>query len=301
MPRLSRSTSVLVIALLVTLVLFIVGLLMGPLGAAFLHTKPLLPSPEVHLPSSEVFSLFGFGISNTMLASWLTIILIAALAFAATHRMKIVPGRLQGVAELVVETLLNFVRGVVGREKERLVFPIVATIFLLVIFNAWVSILPIFGPIGFMFTDQEGIHLSPLFRNANTDINLPLSIAIISFICVEYWGIRALGGFHYLSQFFNVRNLLRGRIFFGIVDLGVGFLEGLSHIIRIVSFTFRLFGNMTAGKTLLIIATFLIPFIFAIPFYGLELLIGFVQALIFAGLTLVFAAIAISPHEEEHH
>lgn len=300
MPKLGCSTRVLAVALLITLALFITGLLTGPLGAAFLHTKPLLPSPEVHLPSAKVFSIYGFGISNTMLAYWLTIILITALFFAATHRMKTVPGRLQSMAELIVETLLSFVREVIGKQKERMVFPIVATIFLLVIFNAWVSILPVFGPIGFILPDGESVRLNPLLRNTNTDINLPLSIALISFICVEYWGIRSIGAFHYLGQFFNVRNLLRGRIFFGIVDLLVGFLEGLSHLIRIVSFTFRLFGNMTAGKTLLIIAAFLVPFIFAVPFYGLELLIGFVQALIFAGLTLVFAAIAVSPHGEEH-
>jgi len=110
-----------------------------------------------------------------------------------------------------------------------------------------------------------------------------------------------VGARRYIGQFINLRAIFRGPPVVGLIQLFVGGLEILSHLIRILSFTFRLFGNMTAGEILLLIATFLVPFIFAIPFYGLELLVGFVQALIFAGLTLVFAAIAIMPHGEEEH
>jgi len=152
-----------------------------------------------------------------------------------------------------------------------------------------------------------------LFRAANTDINLPLSIALISFIFVEYWGLRALGFFRYLNSFFNIGqlrdgfiSLFKGKIrpaitgiMFGFINLFVGGLEVLSHFIRIISFTFRLFGNMTAGEILLLVVSFLIPFIASIPFYGLELLVGFLQAMIFAGLTLVFGVIAMAPHDEE--
>ncbi len=85
----------------------------------------------------------------------------------------------------------------------------------------------------------------------------------------------------------------------GVINIFIGLLEGLSEFIRIISFTFRLFGNMTAGEILLLVATFLVPWIFALPFYGLELLVGFVQALIFAGLTLVFLTVATAAHGEE--
>jgi len=118
-------------------------------------------------------------------------------------------------------------------------------------------------------------------------------------VTVEFWGMRAVGTLRYMGQFVNVRQLLRGRPL-GVIDLFVGGLEALSHLIRILSFTFRLFGNMTAGKTLLLIAAFLIPFL-ALPFYGLEMLIGLIQALIFAGLTMVFAAVAVSLHDEGNH
>ena len=94
--------------------------------------------------------------------------------------------------------------------------------------------------------------------------------------------------------------MLKGKLFQGFVDLFVGMLELLSEFVRVVSFTFRLFGNMLAGEVLLLVAAFLVPFIFSIPFYGLEVLVGFVQGLIFAGLTLVFAVLAVTPHAEEH-
>ena len=178
-----------------------------------------------------------------------------------------------------------------------MVLPLVATIFLYVLFNALLAILPIFGPLGF-FGEHGDVEI-PLLRNASTDINVPLATALFAVLVVEYWGMRAIGSLRYLGQFFNIRDLLRGRPL-GIINLFVGGLEALSHLIRIVSFTFRLFGNMTAGKTLVLIIAFLLPFL-TFGFYGLEVLIGVIQALIFAGLTLVFATVAVTPHEDEAH
>jgi F-type H+-transporting ATPase subunit a len=184
----------------------------------------------------------------------------------------------------------------------------VATIFLYVISNAYLALFPFFGSITVKSSHGE----FALFRAANTDVNLPLSIAIMSFIFVETWGMRALGVTHYLSEFINFRQLVEGLkqllkgkigqgamdIVFGFINLFVGVLEIFSHLTRMLSFTFRLFGNMTAGEILILVSSFLIPAVFSIPFYGLELLIGLIQALIFSGLTLVFGTIAVSPHEE---
>jgi F-type H+-transporting ATPase subunit a len=184
----------------------------------------------------------------------------------------------------------------------------VTTIFLFVAFNAWLSLIPGFGSI--TITNAEGHHVH-LLRGANTDINMPLALALVSFIFVEYFGLKSLG-IRYLRKFLNVgqffsslgqviRGKLRaglGGLFSGFINIFVGLLETLSEFIRIVSFTFRLFGNMTAGEILLLIAAFLIPWVFAIPFYGLELLVGFVQALIFGGLTLVFLTLAVAHHGE---
>ncbi|MEE8174401.1 MAG: F0F1 ATP synthase subunit A, partial [Dehalococcoidia bacterium] len=239
----------------------------------------------------------NWAITNTMLASWITLAILIAFFYAATRRMKVVPGRLQALAETIVDMLLNFVEAAVGKERARAIFPMVATIFMLVLVNAWLGILPLYAAIGFL--DETGHLTTTLLRNANTDLNQPLAIALASGIAVEYWGIRHIGTLRYLGRFFNFKNLLKGRPM-GILDVFIGMLEILSHFIRLLSFTFRLFGNMTAGEVLLLIAAFLVPFMLAVPFYGLELLIGFVQALIFAGLTLAFATIAMTPHEEEH-
>lgn len=292
------SRKLLLLLGLVSLALFLVGFVTGPLGAAFFGTKPLLPSPELHLPGQEVMKLGGFPITNTVLAAWITSLFLLAFFFLATRGMRPVPGRFQNLAELMLEMLLNFMRSVLGK-WARTAFPIVATIFLFVLFNAWLSILPVYGPIGFL--DEQGHIKTVLLRNASTDINVPLAIALVAFSFVEYLGMRTIGTFHYLGQFFNVRDILRGRVLIGFINLFIGGLEVLSHFIRILSFTIRLFGNMTAGKALLLISAFLVPFVFTIPFYLLELLVGFVQALIFAGLTLTFAAIAVSPHGEEGH
>ena len=128
----------------------------------------------------------------------------------------------------------------------------------------------------------------PYFRSMNTDINSPLSIAIMAMIFIEFWGITALGVFKYGAKFFN---------FSSPINFVVGILEFVAEIARLISFTFRLFGNMLAGEILLLVMTFLAPFLVAVPFYGLETFVGVIQAFVFAMLTLVFATLAVSSHE----
>ncbi|HXG36033.1 MAG TPA: F0F1 ATP synthase subunit A, partial [Dehalococcoidia bacterium] len=149
----------------------------------------------------------------------------------------------------------------------------------------------------------------PVLRGVNTDINTPLAIAIASAIAVETWGITALGLGLYGSKFFNfgtffrgVRRFNFGLIFQGGIDIFVGFLELVSEMIRLVSFTFRLFGNMFAGEVVILMFTFLTPLLLTLPFYGLEMFVGIIQAFIFSMLTLVFGIMAVSHHgPEEHH
>lgn len=300
--------------LVVFIVLFAVGFAIGPLGRSMLGDLGL-PSwlsvlrPELQLPAEEVFHLFGFPITNSIVAAWLTIIVLVGVSYAVTHRIKLIPGRLQCFLELALGWLYDLCQEVAGEENGRRFFPVVTTIFLFVIMNAWLSLLPGFGSILITNVEGESVHL---LRGANTDINMPLALALMSFVFVEYFGLRSRGA-SYLGKFVNVGGFFRSlgqlargqlRVGFsglitGIIDIFVGFLETLSELVRIISFTFRLFGNMTAGEILLLIAVFLVPWIFALPFYGLELLIGFVQALIFGGLTLVFLTVATASHEAE--
>jgi len=309
------SFPVLVGISVVILALGVISLLSGALGKSFFGDIGLpgwlsLPQPHPELPAEVVFQPLGFPITNSIIAAWLSIIVLVGISYAITRRLKLIPTRLQSMLESALGWLLNFCQEVAGEKNGRRFFPIVATIFLFVITNAWLSLLPGFGSILITNAEGEAVHL---LRGANTDINMPLALALISFIFVEYWGISSLGGLRYLKKFVNVGRffqsigqLVRGRLraglsgmFNGVIDVFVGTLEALSELIRIVSFTFRLFGNMTAGEILLLIVAFLVPWVLALPFYGLELLVGFVQALIFGGLTLVFATIAVTHHEAE--
>jgi len=286
---------------------------------------------ESHLPP-PFFKLGPIWFTNTLITSLMSVLVLGLLFFFGTRKMKLVPSGLQNLCETIIEILLNFFQSVAGEHNGRRFLAVLATIFLFVLTNAWMGLLPFYNVFGWgeqgttttlanslassVFPEYEGFLVSTaIFRPANTDINVPLMLALVSFIAVEYWGITSLGARSYAGKFFRYGQLIgalgqlfRGRvksalggIFYGAIDVFVGGLELLSEFVRIISFTFRLFGNMTAGEVLLLMMAFLIPWIVALPFYGLEMLLGAIQALIFAGLSLVFAVLAVAPHEHEHH
>jgi len=151
--------------------------------------------------------------------------------------------------------------------------------------------------------DEKVGVLVPFLRSVNTDLNGPLSLAIWSAIFVEFWGISTHGFFRYGGKFFNVGRLLRGKILDGVIDVFVGVLEFVAEAARLISFTFRLFGNIFAGEMLFLVVIFLAPLLLLDIVYALELFVGLIQAFIFAMLTLVFGIIAVAaPHGEgEEH
>jgi F0F1-type ATP synthase membrane subunit a len=377
------STRLAVIIGLVIAILFIVGLAGGAIGEGLLGHRVIgvldVPTLEIHsfFKGDVLFKAGPFSISNTLLASWITIIVVVALSFAATRKMRIIPRRLQGLFETALEMLLNFVESVAGHKNGRRFFPVIATIFIFVIFNAYLALLPVYGPGIYVQEKEEAVSAvagtvteiveadakvekgeviarvdtgsgiveitapmtgniehplsmgdtvtagedvtsivtkPPLIRSASTDINMTLALAVMAVLFIEFWGLTGRGFRHYISEYVNLGELFRGiKLLFkgkiadaimacvtGVINAIIGGLEAISHMTRMISFAFRLFGNMTAGEVLVLSATFLIPWIMAIPFYGLELLIGFIQALIFAGLTLVFASVAVAHESEEH-
>jgi F-type H+-transporting ATPase subunit a len=392
MASLGCSTRLLVIIATVVLVLFLVGLVGGAIGEGLLGERVIglldVPPLEIHsfFKGDVLFEAGPLGISNTLLASWVTILVVVGIAFAATRKMKVIPGRLQGLFEAALELLLSFVESVAGHKNGRKFFPVIATIFIFVMFNAYLALLPMYGPGIYVLEKEEVVspvdgvaelavraeeghhsvkveegevilrvndgsgtpvevtapktgefeysealgqdrvevtaheHIGeviskpPLLRSASTDINMTLALALMAVLFIELWGLTAKGFRNYIGEYVNVKELIRGiKLFFkgkvvdalmavvtGVINVIIGFLELFSHMMRAVSFAFRLFGNMTAGEILVLSATFLIPWIMAMPFYGLELLIGFIQALIFGGLTLVFASIAVAHEGEEH-
>ena len=324
------SFPVLIGIIIVVLALIVISFLSGALGEAlvgetdlgklFAVEKPHVRLPaEVVVPRSDSPTSTVFPITNSMLATWLSMIVLVGIAYAVTHRTRLIPSRLQNLLEMALEWMLNLCVDVAGEKNGRRFFPIITTIFLFVLMNAWLSLFPGFVSIivpGYAWHEDHWVReMVPLLRGANTDINTPLALAFIAFVFIEYLGISSQGGFRYMKKFIRtgklaggIGTLVRGKIgagfgglFNGAIDAFVGALEGLSELVRVLSFTFRLFGNMIGGEILILMMIFLAPWVLAIPFYGLELLVGVVQALIFGGLTLVFATIACTPHEEEAH
>ena len=233
-----------------------------------------------------------FAVTNTLLSAWFATAMLVLFFVWGSRKKSLVPGRFQGLVESLLEAALSFCSSVLGPEMGRKAFPVVATIFFFVLFNAWLALLPFYQFLGFT---KDGEIKAHLLRSAGTDLNFPLALALISFIFVEYWGIRS-HGLGYFKKFFDIGGLLRLRPA-GLIDAFVGFLELISEFVRIVSFTFRLFGNMTAGEILVVMITFLVPFVAVEFVFGLELLVGLIQAVIFASLTLVFLSVAVS-HQE---
>ena len=320
----------------VSAVLLIVGFVVGAVGSQMFGLgSPFVKQPGIHLPPDPVFpatvrehvvgyrvaekktedhgaseakdeakeehhglGLMQFAVTNTMLSAWLTSLIMLVFFIGGARKPKVIPTRLQALIEMLFELVLNFASSILGPEMGRRAFPVVATIFFFVLFNAWIAIflIPIYQAVGFGANVGGEFKLAThLVRPAGTDLNMPLALALISFVFVEYWGFRA-HGFGYLKKFFAFGDILRGRPS-GLINVFVGFLELISELVRIVSFTFRLFGNMTAGEILVVMITFLVPFVATQFVFGLELLVGLIQSVIFAGLTLVFLSVAVS-HEE---
>ncbi|HUT69189.1 MAG TPA: F0F1 ATP synthase subunit A [Desulfatiglandales bacterium] len=292
---------VLVVAFLAMIIVSFIG---SKVGSGIVGSEPLsflsIDAPNYHPAPERPFH--SLPITNTMITAWISILLLGGLFFMGTRNMKLVPTGLQNLLELVVEAAASFIEDPAGEKHGRWFFPVCTTIFLFIVANAWVSLIPGFETIS--------INGEPLLRNANTDLNVPAALAVVSFCYVEYWGFRAKG-ISYLKTFFHFGPLWQavkliftgnikagaGGLLNGVVAIFAGILELLSHLIRMMSFTFRLFGNMTAGMILVMIMLFLIPWVLPAIFYGMEAFFGFVQAMIFGGLTLGFACAAVLEEE----
>ena len=245
--------------------------------------------PAIEIAAEKLISFMGFPITNTLLMSWIVVIFLIILSQIISRNIRKVPAMLQNIAEMGVESLLGMMDGVLhSRERSEKFFPFIATIFTLILVSNWFGIIPGVGSIGFFEVHNGVRNLVPLLRSSASDLNFTLTIAVLSVVLLNFYAIRELGLKVHLSKFFNFKNPV---LFF------VGILELVSEFAKIVSFSFRLFGNIFAGEVLLIITGFLAPFLAPIPFLMLEIFVGFIQALVFSMLTLVFLSIAV---EHEH-
>lgn len=229
--------------------------------------------------------LFNIGnilpVTNSLLTSWVVMVLLVIFSFLMTRKLSLVPGNLQSIGEILIEGLESLFSSVL-HEKTKLFFPLLATYFIYIISLNWAGLLPGVGTIGIEKIEDGYKAFVPLFRAGTADLNTTLALSLVAVLIIQISGIKTLG-VSYLKKFINFSNPI---MFF------VGILELISEFSKIISFTFRLFGNIFAGEVLLTVIAFLMPIIVPLPFLGLELFVGFIQALVFSMLTCVFLSLA---------
>ncbi len=232
-------------------------------------------------------------ITNSFLVTIIiSLIIIIGALFIKKRLKKNQPGGLQNLVELLTEEILKLMDSVTGnREQTKQFFPLVATIFIFVLLVNWVELLPGLGTIGVEQQHHGEKVLAPFIRSGAADLNLTLVIALISVIATQIIGVSALGVKKYLGKF--LVSPLQKPYFIGTF---VGLLEIISEFAKIISFSFRLFGNIFAGEVLLTVMLMLIPLFVPLPFLFLEVFVGFIQAAVFAILTLVFMKMATEAH-----
>lgn len=249
---------------------------------------------HISLRAEELFHLGNFPVTNSLLMAVLAMILLAGGAILFRRKIALIPSKLQGIFELVLEAVLDLMDSVLGdRHKSEKYLPVVLTVFLFVMISNWLGLLPGVGSIFMSVVEDGHVVKAPLFRPAAADLNFTLALGILAVVGINLMAIVALGIKSHAGKFFNFSNP---------INFFVGILELVSEFAKIVSFSFRLFGNVFAGEVLLTIVVFLVPYVVPLPFLLLETFVGFIQAFVFAMLALVFIAIATVEHgAEEHH
>lgn len=242
---------------------------------------------HVALAAEKLFTLGPFPITNSILTTWLVTFILIAFAFVATRKVSLVPAPIQNFAEFAIESLRDMVESVAG-EKTKVFFPIIASFFFFIIVGNYLGLLPGFGTIGFNQIEDGHKVFVPLLRSINSDLNTTLALALVSVITTHFFAIKYLGLGEYLKKWFPLHPIM----------LFVGLIEIAGEFTKVISLSFRLFGNIYAGETVLTTAsTKLFAFIVPVPFLALEVIVGFVQALVFAMLTLAFMVILTTKHE----
>jgi len=289
---------------------------------------PEATAEEHHLPLKATVLNYGIGghpptdpqrpetakigylaVTNSMLVSWIVAAGILICARLATRKIQSVPSGLQNFWEWLVESLHNFLESMIGRDLVKKTFWFFATIFIFILFVNWFGLIPGVGTIGFGHQANGAFHLDrPLLRGGNADLNMTSAMAIMFFVCWTVWAIQANGVGGFLVHIFGPKGESKGLMKIAMVGIffAVGLLEVVSILFRPISLSFRLFGNVYAGETILESMSNMVPslsWLLPIPFYFMELLVGLVQAMVFMLLTAVFTLL-IAQHEpghEAHH
>lgn len=250
---------------------------------------------EISIQAEKIFSLGSFPVTNSLIMG--VIVLVGLVFFAVLIRagIKTIPGKLQSVVEIILESVMDFMDTILGdRHNTERYLPLVGTIFFFILFSNWSGLIPGLSAVGiYEISHRTGEEvLVPILRAPSSDLNFTLALGIISIVMVNVLGAAAIGLGPHLGKFFNFSSPV---MFF------IGILEFVSEFIKMVSLAFRLFGNVFAGEVLLMVIGMLAPYVIPMPFIMMEIFVGFIQALIFSVLTLVFINMAIVDHAADHH
>lgn len=239
---------------------------------------------EISLSPEPVFHIGHLVVTNSILTSWIVVLIIIALTFIARRGFGLVPSKFANLFDASLEYIINMFDSTTGNRKLTLEFlPFLGTFFVYILLNNWFGLVPGVGSI----TIFNGVSTVPLLRGGNADLNSTIALALISVVGIQYYGMKHVGFFKHIGKFLNLKSPM---------GFMIGLLELLSEFTKIISFSFRLFGNMFAGEVLLVVISFLVPVVIPLPFFGLEIFAGIIQAVIFTMLTLVFLNMAVS-HE----
>ncbi len=259
---------------------------------------------SLHIPEFAPEVLFHIGpvaITNTVVNVWIAILIFLTLGLVLRKKIKNKPGKLQNACEYVLELVLPYFDQVTGDRKKTIKFlPVVGSIFFFILLSNWLGLLPGTGSIK--------IGHSFLLRPANSDLNLTLSMALVAVLSSHIYGFIAVGVFTHIGKFVQIKALFKSlkkgpiAIFTAVVEFFVGLLEIISEMAKVISLSLRLFGNIFAGEVLISVIVALVSLIVPTPFMMLELLVGLIQASVFAMLTLVYLTVAVQePHGAEEH
>lgn len=252
---------------------------------------------EISIIAEKLFSISGFSVTNSLLVAVFVALLLAISTAFLVRNPKQVPRGAQNVIETVFEGLLSFIESITqDRKQARDFFPLVATIFLFVLFSNWSGLLPGAGTVGLNEEHAGHIVMVPFLRGPAADLNMTVALSLISVFSVQVFGILALGIRGYATKFLVApwkKPYVIGTV--------VGLLELIGEFAKILSFSFRLFGNVFAGEVLLTVMLSLVPYFVPLPFLLLEVFVGVVQAAVFSLLTIVFLKMAVTGHEEGAH
>ncbi len=261
----------------------------------------------ISVAAEPIFHLGGFAVTNSIINAWIAIVLFVVVGLIIRKRASLAPRGFLNFVDCLIEFLLGEVEKVTGdRARARKFFPICASLFFFVLVSNWMGLLPGIGSIGIWEMIHGERELVPLFRPATSDLNFTLAIAAFSVVTTHVVGIMTLGVVAHVSKFVNVRGIVRAlkhgpmAVVVAMVEFFVGLLEIISEFAKTLSLALRLFGNIFAGEVLLTVIYSLVSFVVPLPFIFLELLVGIIQATVFAMLVLVFLKNMTEAHGDEH-